>query len=93
MKQKLKRYRSLFISILIMICIIMLYYIREFFLASVILIIYISLKEYLDINRELDNKKVDTLTTKIKANINDNISNMSYPIAVSYTHLTLPTKA
>ncbi|MEN8078992.1 DHH family phosphoesterase [Clostridioides difficile] len=82
MKQKLKRYRSLFISALIMICIIMLYYIREFFLASVILIIYISFKEYLDINRELDNKKVDTLTTKIKANINDNISNMSYPIAL-----------
>lgn len=82
MKQKLKRYRSLFISVLIMICIIILYYIREFFLASVILIIYVSFKEYLDINRELYNKKCNTLTTKIKANINDNISNMSYPIAL-----------
>lgn len=82
MKEKLKRYKSLFISVLIMICIITLYYIREFFLASIILIIYISFKEYLDINREVYNKKVNTLTTKIKANINDNISNMSYPIAL-----------
>ena len=43
---------------------------------------YVVFNEYLDINRGLYNEKVDTLTTRIKANINDNISNMSYPLAL-----------
>ena len=82
MKKKLKKYRKLLISIAITILAIILYYIREFYLASAILIIYVVWNAYSDIDRQLYNEKVDTLTTKIKANINDNISNMLYPLAL-----------
>lgn len=82
MKQKLKKYKSLLISFLVAICIIILYYYSKLFLGSLVLLMYIAFKEYLGVNKELGDKKVDTLTTKIKANINDNISNMSYPIAL-----------
>lgn len=82
MKKKLKMYRKLLISVTITILVIFLYYIREFYLSSGILIIYVIWNLYLDINKQLYNKKVDTLTTRIKANINDNISNMVYPLAL-----------
>ena len=82
MKKKLKKYRKLLISIAITILVILLYYIREFYLSSAILIIYVLWNAYSDIDRQLYNEKVDTLTTKIKANINDNISNMLYPLAL-----------
>lgn len=82
MKKKLKKYSKLLISITIIILVIILYFIREFYLAGIILIIYVSFNTYLDVNKELYNEKVNTLTTRIKANINDNISNMSYPLAL-----------
>lgn len=82
MKKKLKTYSNLFISFSIVILVIALYYSENFYLASVILIIYICYKSYIDTNRELYNKEVNTLTDKIKAKINDNISNMSYPLAL-----------
>ena len=82
MKKKLKKYRKLLISIAITILAIILYYISEFYLASAILIIYVVWNAYSDIDRQLYNEKVDTLTTRIKANINDNISNMLYPLAL-----------
>ena len=82
MKKKLKRYSKLLISVAITILIIVLYYNKVFYLASIILILYATINIYLNINRELYDEKVNTLTTKIKANINDNISNMSYPLAL-----------
>lgn len=82
MKQKLKIYRSLLILIVVIIFTIILYYFRYFYLASTILIVYIAFKEYLNIENEIQNEKMNTLTDEIKANINDNISNMSYPIAL-----------
>lgn len=82
MKKKLKKYRKLLISIAITILVILIYYIREFYLSSAILIIYVLWNAYSDIDKQLYNEKVDTLTTKIKANINDNISNMLYPLAL-----------
>lgn len=82
MKKKLKKYRKLLISIAITILVILLYYIREFYLSSAILIIYVLWYAYSDIDKQLYNEKVDTLTTRIKANINDNISNMLYPLAL-----------
>lgn len=82
MKKKLKKYRKLLISIVITILIIILYCTKKFYLASTILIIYVAWNIYSDINRQLYNEKVDTLNTKIKANINDNISNMLYPLAL-----------
>ena len=66
----------------ITILVIILYYIREFYLSSAILIIYVLWNAYSDIDKQLYNEKVDTLTTRIKANINDNISNMLYPLAL-----------
>lgn len=82
MKKKLKKYRKLLISFAIIILVIILYYIKAFYLAGTVLLMYVVFNEYLDINRGLYNEKVDTLTTRIKANINDNISNMSYPLAL-----------
>ena len=82
MKKKLKKYSKLLISAAITILVIILYFIKEFYLASAVLIIYVAWNVYLDINRQLYNEKVDTLTTKIKANINDNISNMLYPLSL-----------
>ena len=82
MKKKLKKYRKLLISMAITILVIILYYIREFYLSSAILIIYVLWNAYSDIDKQLYNEKVDTLTTRIKANINDNISNMLYPLAL-----------
>ena len=82
MKEKLKKYSKLLMSVITTILVIIFYYIKEFYLASAILIIYVAWNAYLDINKQLYNKKVDTLTTKIKANINDNISNMLYPLAL-----------
>ena len=82
MKKKLKKYRKLLISFAIIILVIILYYINAFYLAGTVLLMYVVFNEYLDINRGLYNEKVDTLTTRIKANINDNISNMSYPLAL-----------
>ena len=82
MKQKLKIYRSLLILIVVSIFTIILYYFRYFYLASTILIVYLAFKEYLNIENEIQNEKMNTLTDEIKANINDNISNMSYPIAL-----------
>ena len=84
MKKKLKRYSKLLISVAITILIIVLYYNKVFYLASIILILYATINIYLNINRELYDEKVNTLTTKIKANIIDNISNMSYPLALIY---------
>ena len=81
MKKKLKTYSNLFISFSIVILVIALYYSENFYLASVILIIYICYKGYIDTNRELYNKEVNTLTDKIKAKINDNISNMILSIS------------
>ena len=82
MKQKLKIYRSLLVLIVVIIFTIILYYFRYFYLASTILIVYLAFKEYLNIENEIQNEKMNTLTDEIKANINDNISNMSYPIAL-----------
>ena len=82
MKQKLKMYRSLLIAIIVIIFAIILYYFGYFYIATIILAIYVAFKEYLNIDRELNNNKFNSLTDKIKANINDNISNMSYPIAL-----------
>ena len=82
MKQKLEIYRSLLILIVVIIFTIILYYFRYFYLASTILIVYLAFKEYLNIENEIQNEKMNTLTDEIKANINDNISNMSYPIAL-----------
>ena len=60
MKKKLKKYSKLLISAAITILVIILYYIKEFYLASAVLIIYVAWNVYLDINRQLYNEKVDT---------------------------------
>ena len=65
MKKKLKRYSKLLISVAITILVIILYYIKEFYLASIILIIYVAYNAYLGINRELYDENVNTLNIKI----------------------------
>ena len=51
MKKKLKRYSKLLISVAITILIIVLYYNKVFYLASIILILYATSNIYLNINR------------------------------------------
>ena len=57
MKKKLKKYRKLLISMAITILVIILYYIREFYLSSAILIIYVLWNAYSDIDKQLYNEK------------------------------------
>lgn len=82
MKQKLNKYCSIIFSVVIAIVVIAMFYLDLFYLASIILILYICIDIYFN-NRyksiEDSNKK---LVVDIKNNINDNISNMSYPISL-----------
>lgn len=82
MKQKLNKYCSIIFSVVIAIVVIVMFYLDLFYLASIILILYICIDIYFN-NRyksiEDSNKK---LVVDIKNNINDNISNMSYPISL-----------
>ena len=59
MKKKLKKYRKLLISFAIIILVIILYYIKAFYLAGTVLLMYVVFNEYLDINRGLYNEKVE----------------------------------
>lgn len=82
MKQKLNKYCSIIFSVVIAIVVIAMFYLDLFYLASIILILYICIDIYFN-NKyksiEDSNKK---LVVDIKNNINDNISNMSYPISL-----------
>lgn len=82
MKQKLNKYCSIIFSVVIAIVVIVMFYLDLFYLASIILILYICIDIYFN-NKyksiEDSNKK---LVVDIKNNINDNISNMSYPISL-----------
>ena len=82
MKQKLNKYCSIIFSVVIAIVVIVMFYLDLFYLASIILILYICIDIYFN-NKyksiEDSNKK---LVVDIKNNLNDNISNMSYPISL-----------
>ena len=82
MKQKLNKYCSIIFSVVIAIVVIVMFYLDLFYLASIFLILYFCIDIYFN-NKyksiEDSNKK---LVVDIKNNINDNISNMSYPISL-----------
>ena len=81
MKEKLERHKSLIITGISIIIIILLYYADQFYLASILLLTYIVSREYL-YNEYLETKIANDIILRIKNNINDNISNASFPISL-----------
>lgn len=81
MKQKLNRYVVFLIPVIFNILSIFFYYIREFLLGNTFIVISL-LYIYREFNKEKDTDEIEELVVKIKANISDNISNMSYPLAL-----------
>ena len=82
MKEKLQKYDIFLICAAIISASIISFYTYNFFLATIFLVImlFIILYEIIAINKENDQSNL--ITSKIKLNINDNISDMSYPIAL-----------
>src|SRR5574344_1507199 len=82
MKEKLQKYNIFLICAAIISASIISFYTYNFFLATIFLVImlFIILYETMNINKE--NNQSSLITSKIKLNINDNISDMSYPIAL-----------
>ncbi len=80
MKEKLYKHKDIIILAFILIAIIIFYYIEYFYLASILLILLAARVLY-EYSSEASNESDDTqLINTIKENINDNISNMSYPM-------------
>ena len=82
MKEKLQENKNLLIYIVLILASIISFETYNFFIATIFLIILLSILLY---ERIIINKKIDksnSLISKIKLNINDNISDMSYPIAL-----------
>lgn len=82
MKQKLNKYKVFLIPVIFTILSILLYYIGQFLLGSIFIVALLLLYMYRDLNKENSNDYIEDFSIKIKSNINDNISNMSYPIAL-----------
>lgn len=87
MKEKLYKYKDILIRSFVTIAIIIVYYmgyhyIGYFYLGSALLIGYNIYRHYQNRDKDHEKEEVSKLAFKIKANINDNISNMSYPITL-----------
>ena len=82
MKERLQKYDIFLICAVIILASIISFYTYNFFLATIFLVIllYVILYETININNTNDQSSL--ITSKIKLNINDNISDMSYPIAL-----------
>lgn len=82
MKEKLKKYEVFLMCAILVVITNISFYTYNFFLATIFLIILLSSILYNTIKRNKKNEEVELITSKIKLNINDNISDMSYPIAL-----------
>ena len=80
MKEKLYKYKDIFILGFSVIITIIFYYIDYFYLGSILLITLAAYIGYSCLPQYYEEKDKLNLVPKIKQNINDNISNMSYPI-------------
>ena len=82
MKERLQKYDIFLICAVIILASIISFYTYNFFLATIFLVILLSVILYETININSKNDQSSLITSKIKLNINDNISDMSYPIAL-----------
>ena len=80
MKEKLKTYKSELITIIFIFSSVIFFYMDKFLIGSIILLAFIIYSCYLNINLKGNEDKMTV--SKVKLNINDNISNMIYPIAL-----------
>ena len=80
MKEKLYKHKDIIIVVVILVAIIIFYYVEYFYLASILLIL-LATKVLCEYMKEASKKSDDVqLINTIKENINDNISNMCYPM-------------
>lgn len=82
MKEKLEKYESFFICVTLVLGACISFYLYRFLIATIFLLILLAIILYKCKNDCDDNKEINSLVSKIKLNINDNISEMSYPIAL-----------
>ena len=82
MKERLQKYDIFLICAVIILASIISFYTYNFFLATIFLVIMLFIILYETININKENNQSSLITSKIKLNINDNISDMSYPIAL-----------
>ena len=82
MKERLQKYDIFLICAAIISASIISFYTYNFFLATIFLVIMLFIILYETININKENNQSSLITSKIKLNINDNISDMSYPIAL-----------
>lgn len=82
MKQKLNKYKASLMPVIFTILSIFFYYIKDFLLGSLFVMALLFLSLYRDFSRQSSNDEDKDVVDKIKSNINDNISNMSFPLAL-----------
>lgn len=82
MKEKLEPYRSILISLLFVSMSIIFFVSEKFFLGTAVLVIFLLYLFYEDMILDSSSKNEVEVTNQLKLNINDNISNMIYPISL-----------
>ncbi len=82
MKEKLKNYQQVIIQAIFVFISIIFFYSDKFIIGSIILLAFIIYFYYLNMNEHFKVEKEERIISKLKLNINDNISNMVAPIAI-----------
>lgn len=82
MKEKLKEYQQVIVQSIFVFISIIFYYNDKFIIGSIILLAFIIYLYYLNINKNSRDEKRKRIVSRLKLNINDNISNMIAPIAL-----------
>ena len=82
MKEKLIEYKTFLISSIIILLGALSFYMENFFIGTVLLFFLLIFNYYKDVYKNDNEEIVQDIIAKLKLNMNDNISNMSYPIAL-----------
>lgn len=82
MKEKLKDYQAVIVPAIFIVISIIFFYNDKFIIGSIILLAFIIYFYYLNKNEHSKVEKGKRIISKLKLNINDNISNMVAPIAL-----------
>lgn len=82
MKEKLKGYEPVLMPAIFIFISIMFFYNDKFLIGSIILLAFIIYTYYLNMNKQDKVEKEKIVISKLRLNINDNISNMIAPIAL-----------
>ncbi|CUO80481.1 DHH family phosphoesterase [Clostridium disporicum] len=82
MKEKLKDYQQVIVPAIFIFISMIFFYNDKFIVGSIILLAFIIYSYYLNLNERYKDEKDKRVVSKLKLNINDNISNMIAPIAL-----------